>query len=202
MRPASREEVRRAVGRSSRAGVPWGAMRRILLICASGAVLMLPAAASAGARGHAAPGFVVVRKAAGDGGVNGHPVVTVVVKGFVLGRVAQEARVDVYQLPSAAGGGAPQAAGADVSHSVVHWRGFAGTEYSGSGFRFRAMGGVGGTYRVVIRGAGIYLFAGGHGSVTLHGSTVYPRADGAYSVGGGAFRSLPGRQLTRTIGGR
>ncbi len=178
---------------------PGGAMRRILFICLSAAVLLLPAAtASAGARGHGAAGFVVVRKAAGDGGVHGHPVVTVVVKGFVLGRVTQEARLDVYQLPSAAGGGAPQAAGADVSHRPVHWRNFTGTEFSGSGFRFRAMGG---TYRVVVRGAGIYLFVGGHGSITLHGSTVYPGADGAYSIGGGTFRSLPSQQLKHTIGG-
>jgi hypothetical protein len=174
-------------------------MRRILLISASAALLMLPAAASAGAR-QVAPGFVVVHNAAGDGGIHGHPVVTVVVKGFVLGRITQEARVDVYQLPSAAGGGAPQAAGADVSHRAVRWRGFTGTEYSGSGFRFRAMGGTGGTYRVVIRGAGIFVFAGGRGSVTLRGSSTYRHADGKYSVGGGATHSLPKHQLTRKFG--
>jgi hypothetical protein len=173
-------------------------MRRILLICASAAVLMLPAAASAGSRGHAAPGFLVVRKAASDGGVHGHPAVTVVVDGFVLGRVTQEARVDVYHLPSPTGEGAPQAAGPDVSSSVVRWHGFAGREYSGSSFRFRAMGGA---YRVVVRGSGVYMFAGGHGSAILHGSSVYPRGDGAYSVDGRAFRSLPARPLKRLIGG-
>jgi hypothetical protein len=172
-------------------------MQRILLSCACLAVLTLPAAASAAA-GHAKPGFLVVRKAAGDGGVNGRPVVTVVVEGFVLGRVTQQALVDVYQLPSAAGGGAPQAAGPDVSHHAVRWHRFNGTEYSGSGFRFRAMGGA---YRVVVRGAGVYLFAGGHGSVLLHGSSVYPGSDGAYSVDGRPFRSLPPRPLTHTIGG-
>jgi hypothetical protein len=172
-------------------------MRRILLSCASAAVLMLPAAASAGARGHASTGFLVVRKAAADGGVHGHPVVTVVVEGFVLGRVSQEALVDVYHLPSPAGGG-PQAAGPDVSTRRVRWHGFAGTEYSGSGFRFRAMGGA---YRVVVRGSGVYLFAGGHGSVTLHGSSVYPGSDGGYSIDGRPFRSLPARPLKRLIGG-
>jgi hypothetical protein len=159
---------------------------------------MLPAAAVAAAQGHAAPGFLVVRKAAGDGGANGHPVVTVVVEGFVLGRVTQEARVDVYQLPTPAGEGQPQAAGPDVSRSGVRWRSFPGTEYSGSGFRFRAMGG---TYRVVVRGSGVYLFVGGHGNVTLHGSSVYPGADGAYSIDGGAFRSLPKRPLRQKFGG-
>ncbi|TML77437.1 MAG: hypothetical protein E6G12_04140 [Actinobacteria bacterium] len=172
-------------------------MRRILLSCASAAVLMLPAAASASARGHASPGFLVVRKAAGDGGIYGHPVVTLVVQGFVLGRVTQEARFDVYQLPSRTGEGAPQAAGPDVSTAGVRWRGFSGKEYMGSGFRFRAMGGA---YRVVVRGSGVYLFAGGQGRVTLQGSTIYPGADGSYSVDGGPWLSLPNRPLKHTIG--
>jgi hypothetical protein len=171
-------------------------MRRILLSLAVVALLALPAATSAGAGG-AKAGFLVVRKAQGDGGLSGPPVVTVVVQGFVLGRASQEARIDVYHLPSAAGGGGPQAAGPDVSKKVVRWRRFTGTEYSGSGFRFRA---IGGAYRVVIRGSGVYLFAGGHGTVMLHGSSVYPGGDGAYSVDGRAFRSLPAAQLELPIG--
>jgi hypothetical protein len=172
-------------------------MRRILLSCASVMVLLLPAAASAGAHAHTRPGFLVVRRA-GGGGIYGHAVVTVVVKGFVLGRVSPhgEARIDVYHLPSVAGGG-PRAT-PDVSVRPVRWRSFSGTEFSGSGFRFRGMGGF---YRVVVRGSGIYIFAGGHGSVTLHGSSVFPRADGTYSVDGRAFRSLPSRSLKRQIGG-
>jgi len=175
-------------------------MRRILLSCATLAVLLLPAAAFAGDRGHAGSGFLVVRKAAGDGGVSGRPVVTVVVHGFVLGRVSQEAqaRIDVFQLASPKGGGSAQVAGLDVSHRSVRWRSFSGAEYSGSGFRFRALGGF---YRVVVRGSGVYLFAGGRGNVTLHGSSVYPGADGAYSVDGRAFRSLPAVLLRRRIGG-
>jgi hypothetical protein len=171
-------------------------MRRILLSCTCAAVLLLPAAASAG---HARPGYLVVKRAVSDGGVNGPPVVTVVVQGFVLGRFSQEARVDVYQLPTTGGGGAPQVAGADVSKRAVRWRGFKGTEYRGSGFRFRAMGGF---YRVVVRGAGVYLFAGGKGRiVTLQGSSVNPRTDGTFSVNGGAFRSMPTRPLTRKLRG-
>jgi hypothetical protein len=172
-------------------------MRRILLSLASAAVLLLPAAASAGAAGHATNGFLVVRHAAGNGGVSGQPVVTVVVEGFVLGRVSQEAqaRIAVYHLPSPAGGGS-QAAGPDVSRRSVRWRHTVGTEYSGSGFRFRA---IGGPYRVVVRGSGVYLFAGGHGTVWLHGSSVHP--NGAYSLDGGAFRPLPDQRLKRSIGG-
>jgi len=52
-----------------------------------------------------------------------------------------------------------------------------------------------------VRGSGVYLFVGGHGNVTLHGSSVYPGADGAYSIDGGAFRSLPKRPLRQKFGG-
>jgi hypothetical protein len=178
-------------------------MRRILLSCTLLALLTLPAAASAGASAQGEHGYLVVRKAAGDGGVNGNPVATLVIQGFVLGRVSQEARVDVVQLPSAAGQGAPQVKGADVSTKAIKWHGFAGKKYIGSDFRFRAMGG---TYRVVVRGSGIYLFAGGQCQhvkchVKLQGSSHYPRHDGEFSVNGGRFRSLPERPLTRQIGG-
>jgi hypothetical protein len=170
-------------------------MRRILLSCALLALLTLPAAAAARASAPAKPGFVVVRKALDDGGVNGRPVAKIVVKGFVLGRVSQEARVDIYQLPSAAG---PQVKGTDVSTRPVKWHGRTGKEYRGSNFRFRAIGGF---CRVVVRGSGVYLFAGGQGHVTLRGSSVYKHADGTFSVDGGTFRSLPTRPLTRKLGG-
>jgi hypothetical protein len=172
-------------------------MRRILFSCATLAVLMLPAAASAGARGPA-NGYLVVQRANGDGGVHGRPVVTlVIVQGFVLGRVSQQARVDIYHLPSASGEGKPQAFGADVSQHPLRWRGRPGVEYSGIDFHFRA---IDGAYRVVVRGAGVYLFAGGNGSVTLRGSSVYPRSDGKYSIDGEPAKSMPASALTRPIG--
>lgn len=172
-------------------------MRRILLSCAALAVLVLPAAASAGAGGPA-NGYLVVQRANGDGGVHGRPVVTlVIVQGFVLGRVSQQARVDIYHLPSASGEGKPQAFGADVSQHPLRWRGRPGVEYSGIGFHFRA---IDGAYRVVVRGAGVYLFAGGNGSVTLRGSSVYPRSDGKYSIDGESAKSMPANPLTRQIG--
>lgn len=172
-------------------------MRRTLLSCAALAVLMLPAAASAGAGGPA-NGYLVVQRANGDGGVHGRPVVTlVIVQGFVLGRVSQQARVDIYHLPSASGEGKPQAFGADVSQHPLRWRGRPGVEYSGIGFHFRA---IDGAYRVVVRGAGVYLFAGGNGSVTLRGSSVYPRSDGKYSIDGEPAKSMPANPLTRQIG--
>ena len=171
-------------------------MRRILLICATAALIMLPAAASAGAAGHPAHGFLVVRKASGDGGPNGRPVVTVVVQGFVLGSVSakDEAQIEIYHLP---GAGAPQAHGLDVSAHGVRWHGHAGVKYSGSGFRFRA---INGWYRVVVRGSGVYLFAGGHGSVWLRGSTFDPRGAGSYALNGGRALSLPTRLLKLPLG--
>jgi hypothetical protein len=172
-------------------------MRRILLSVAGVALLALSAAAFAGAAGKAKPGFLVVRNAQGDGRLYGAPVVTLIVQGFVLGRASQEARVEIYHLPAAHGGGGPQAAGADVITGKVRWRTFTGTRFSGSSFRFRA---IGGAYRVVVHGSGVYLFAGGKGTVTLQGSSVYPRHDGYYSLGGRAFHSLPALPVKFPIG--
>ena len=172
-------------------------MRRILLISATVAVLALPAAAAHATGNRAATGFLVVRNAATDRGVTGNPVVTVVVEGFVLGRVRQEGSVQIYHLATGPGSLAPQAAGADVSRRSVTWRGVPGTEFSGSGFRFRAVGGI---YRVVIHGSGVYVYAGGHGKVTLHGSAAYPTGDGEYAIDGRPFRSLPPTAVMRRLG--
>jgi hypothetical protein len=174
------------------------AMRRILLMLGCLAVLALPAAAAARAHTSAKSGFLVVRNGATDGGLRGPAVVTVALDGFVLGRVSQEGAVQIFHLASHANaGGTPQAAGIDVSRRAVSWHGVSGTEFSGSGFRFRAVGGV---YRVVIHGSGVFVYAAGHGRVTLHGSTSYPTRDGTYSLDGQAPRSLPSGELTRGIG--
>jgi hypothetical protein len=169
-------------------------MRRILLSCAILAVLTLPVGASARASGQGKPGYLVVRKAVSDGGVNGKPVVTVVVHGFVLGRVSQEAVVEIYHLGSAAEQGVK---GQDISTTSVRWHGLPGKRYRGSNFRFHA---IGGSYRVVVRGSGLYLFAGGVGKVWLRGSSLYRADDGWYSLDGSRFRSLPETLLERKLG--
>jgi hypothetical protein len=170
-------------------------MRPILLSCALFAALALPVAAATGARAQTRPGYLVVRQAAGNGGVNGHASVTLVVHGFVLGSVSKqdEAKIDVYQLP---GESAPQTT-PNVSKTTITWNGHPGHEFSGSGFRFRATGGY---YRVVVHGSGVYLFAGGTGNVILHGSSFQPREDGTYSIDGGRFRSLPTRPVAHQLG--
>jgi len=175
-------------------------MRRILLSCVLLGVLTLPAAAAARSSAPTNPGYLVVRKAAGDGGVNGLPVVTLVVRGFVLGRISREAQVAVYYLPLKNAGGVPQVQqGADVSTtSRKSPSGVPGKVFVGSNFRFRALGGY---YKVVVRGFGVYLYAGGKGHVKLRGSSVNPRADGWYSVDGSKFRSLPQGPVERKIGG-
>ena len=122
-------------------------MRRILVSCAVVGVLALPAATLARASAAGRPGYVVVTKAVGNGGVNGSPVVTVVVRGFVLGRVSAEGEVRIFQLPSVGGQGGPQVT-PGVSTKSIRWRphaaarAFTGKQYTGSNFRFRATGGL------------------------------------------------------------
>jgi hypothetical protein len=172
-------------------------MRRILLSCALLAVLAASAVAASRASPTARSGYLVVKKARSDGGVDGNPVATVVVRGFVLGRISQEAAVEMYHLAPASGTGAPQVRGTDVRTTSVRWHGLSGKRYSGSSFRFRAPGGL---YRIVVRGSGVYVYAGGRGTVWVQGSSANRRTDGEYSVNGGTFRSLPTNVVKRKIG--
>jgi hypothetical protein len=179
-------------------------MRRILLLLAGAAILALPAAAAARSQSlHAAPGFLVVQSASTDGGVTegSLPVATVVVRGFVLGHIEQEGRVQIFHLASAAGSLAAQASGVDVRRRGVNYGPVPGTEFSGSDFRFRA---VGGDWRVVVYGAGVSLYSGGvFRLVSLHGSVFNPRTDGRYSVNGAPFVSMPKGVVTfRKLGSK
>ena len=60
----------------------------------------------------------------------------------------------------------------------------------GTNLRFRA---VGGKYQILIRGAGIYLSAVGHGLVVLNGAGDDPavESDGTYSLNDQPYKSLP-----------
>jgi hypothetical protein len=174
-------------------------MRQFLFICAVLVVLAVPAAA-ARASGHGQAGYLVVRSAVSDGGVRGRPVVTLVMQGgFVLGRASLEAKVEVYHLGSASQL-AVQVKG-DVSSAPVQWKTsnatLHGRRYTGSNFRFRITGGL---YRVVVRGAGLYVFAGGRGTAKLQGSLVNPHTDGWYSVDASRWRSMPTKSVKREIG--
>lgn len=176
-------------------------MQRILLLFAGAAIFALPLASAARAQSRPGAGFLVVRKASTDGGVTGSPVATVVVRGFVIGYIAQEGAVELYHLSSGSISVTAQVGGIDVSRRAVTWHtptgaSVAGTEFRGSDFRFR---GVGGVWRVVVRGAKISLYAGGEGFVFLHGSSNYPHRDGEYSVNGGPFVSLPAGVVKRSL---
>ena len=83
-------------------------MRRILVSCAVVGVLALPAAAIARSSAAAKPGYVVVRKAVGNGGVNGSPVVTSSCRASCSAACRRRAQVQIVQLPSVSGRGAPQ----------------------------------------------------------------------------------------------
>ena len=166
-------------------------MQRILLLLAGVAFLALPTASAARAQNHQqhpGAGFLVVRNASTDGGVTGPSVVTVVVRGFVLGEVAQEGAVELYLVDPGTNSAPAQVGGAGVTRRRVTFGDLQGTEFIGSGFRFRAVGGV---WRVVVHGSGVSLYAGGEGSVSLHGQVANPYADGDYSFNGGPFASLP-----------
>jgi hypothetical protein len=179
-------------------------MRRILLLLVGLVILAVPAAAAARQQGHhAAPGFLVVRGAFSDGGVKGAPVATIAVHGFVIGHIAQEGAVKIFHFNSG-GGSVAQVSGVGVvtSQKVTYYgRGGSqgGTKFSGSDFRFRA---VGGFWRVVVYGAGVSLYAGGEGIAHLHGSHFSPATDGRYSFDGARFASLPAGIVTQTLGHR
>jgi len=173
-------------------------MRRILLLLVGAALMMLPAAAAAGAPSHpGGPGLLVVRGAFSDGGVAGHPVATVIVRGFVIGHIAQEGAVEIYKFDSSSESFAQVSGGVVLRQNVTYRGRQPGTKFSGSDFRFRAVGGV---WRVVVYGAGISLYAGGTGVAHLHGSVSYPSTDGEYAFDGRRFASLPSGVFTRKLG--
>ena len=168
-------------------------MRRLVFTSVLTVALALPAAALARAQargGAAVDGTLVIRNADnGDGAAKGsdvRPVVTLVVSGFVIGRVTDQGRIQIYDLdPSDQG--APEVTGAGPGRNVSYGS-FAGSEWTGNNFRFRA---VQGTYRVVIWGSGVYVFASGQGKVWMTGNAADPTNDGQYSLDGNDFVSLP-----------
>lgn len=166
-------------------------MRRLLVSCAAVAALAVPVAATAA---RADPGDTTLVVQNGDNGdgvaADARPVVTLVVSGFVIGRVRDLGKIVIYDLdPSATS--TPEVTGADWHQDVtrtVNGVTQTGTMWEGTGFRFRA---VNGTYRVSIWGSGVYVFAFGHGTAWLTGQPATPSGDGRYSLDGGDWHSLP-----------
>jgi hypothetical protein len=171
-------------------------MRRVVVI----GVVLLAAAGSAAAAvlaPSAGDGTLVVRNADnGDGIASGaRAVVTLVIHGFVIGQVADQGRIQIYDLDPT-DQSEPEVTGAlshsDVSRTIHTPNGpvtQTGTQWTGTGFRFRA---VDGTFRVVIWGSGVYLFASGdQGQVWFNGQQDPRIPDGGYSLNGDDWRSLP-----------
>jgi hypothetical protein len=168
-------------------------MRRLVVICC--ALLLVAASSAAAGVLTQAPnnGTLVVRNADNGDGVSAgaRAVVTVVIHGFVIGSVRDQGRIRIFDLDPT-DQTPPEVTGAlshrDVSR-VVDGQQQTGTEWSGTNFRFRA---VDGTYRVVIWGSGVYLFASGdQGQVWFTGNADATTSDGTYSLDGGDWRSLP-----------
>jgi hypothetical protein len=164
-------------------------MRRLLLTSAA----LLALALSAGAAFGASDGTLVIKGADnGDGVTEGaRSVVTLVVTGFVIGRVTDQGRIRIYDLDPT-DQGAPDVTGAGTGTPVKFTPStgpaVTGTEWYGSNFRFRA---VNGTFRVVIWGSGVYVFASGQGKVWMTGNPANRNNDGTYSLDGSDFVSLP-----------
>jgi hypothetical protein len=157
-------------------------VRRTVVICASLAALVVPAAALA------------VYKAPGDGTLvvqNGNaplgtPVVTLVIRGAVIGQISGSGRI-VVEDPTPGDQYSPEVTGSiwhkDVGDAIQKWG--AGGDVP---LRFRA---VSGSYKITIYGSGIDLVASGFGNVILAGSPDLPTHDGTFSLNGRAPLSLP-----------
>ena len=174
-------------------------MRRLVLTSVALAALAVPVVAAARSLGPN-DGTLVVRNADNGDGISAtaRPVVTLVVTGFVIGQVSDQGRIQIF---SSDPNDTPEVTGATAQKPVTWGKAsdgslVNGTQWSGPTFRFRA---VDGTYRILIWGSGVYLFAGGRGTVQFAGSADDPTGDGQYSLNGADWHSIP-FDATKTVG--
>jgi hypothetical protein len=128
-------------------------------------------------------GYAAVRAGEGTLSVdNGRGKVTVQAKGAILGRIASGSVVvydltpnDLYE---------PYISGDDYVRLV----GETGIQYGGRNLRFRL---IGGSYRVVVKGAGVDLSVVANGFAILEGDTEAPDP-GVYSIDGADCRIAAG----------
>lgn len=163
-------------------------MRRLPFLLALPVALVASSGALAAGGAVVADGSLVVQNGSAPSG----PVVMLKITGSVVGRV------DVGKIIIATDNGTPpEVTGAGVgsdSSRVDNARVW--TDKSGTGFKFRA---VGGTYTIVIYGSGVDLVALGKGYAKLAGNPDAPKADGRYSLNGGDWLSLPGLQSDKLL---
>jgi len=162
-------------------------MRSFLMVCALLAAVFCPAAARA-LRGTPGDGTLVVQKGSAPTGV---PVVTLVIKGTLVGRLSSGSPdlLDTVVIDQLQGNGqfnADAAGGAQLQTiEVTSTR----TKYVGSDFRFRAVDTN--AIRVTIYGSGVNIFAVGQGKVTVQGMPDQTANSGRYSLEGQQFQPLP-----------
>jgi len=114
---------------------------------------------------------------------SGRGKVTVLAKGAILGRIANGSVV-VYDLtPNDAF--EPYVSGDEYVKLV----GEIGIQYGGRNLRFRL---IGGSYRVVVKGAGIDLSVVANGVAILEGDAGAPGGPGVYSIDGTDCRTNAG----------
>ena len=153
-------------------------MRRLIVLAAMAALIVVPTALAAFPLGGQDDGTLSVRR--------GRGVVVLKFRGAVIGRIAHGS-VKVTD-PIADDGGGADFFGCDNPHRDV-------TDTTsvcrGDDVRFRA---IGGKYVVKVSGAGIFLSVVGRGKVTINGIGD-PEAgifnDGGYSFNGDDYQSLP-----------
>lgn len=157
-------------------------MRRLISLTVLAIALAVPAVGYAVAGG-SDDGTLSVKNGIGRVYVN--------INGSVVGRLGGKASIQVVD-PNPSDGLGAEFLGCDVttrdkSTSATTCQ----TDGKGSVVRFRA---IGGNYRILIRGHGIFVSAVGHGYATLNGwANDDPTidSDGTYSLNDGPYKSLP-----------
>lgn len=150
-------------------------MRRLVAFTALAIALAVPAAGLAVGDG-SDDGTLSVKNASGR-------ILLQPFNGSAIGRIAR-GRVMITDSIFADGAG-PDFWGCDSKFDKSDTT----TVCSGTNLRFRA---IGGSYKIVIRGVGVFLSAVGRGAVLLNGSGEDPAdADGVFSLNDSPYRSLP-----------
>jgi hypothetical protein len=175
----------------NRGGRYFESMRRVPVIFAVFAALVMPMAATAATRA-AGDGSLVVKHGSAPDGI---PVVSLTITGSVIGYV------DHGRIVIDGGAVNPDSTKAPVVTGAEHCiqrDGDTATRCKGDKFSFR---GVGGTYTVLVYGTDVNVVAVGSGSVRLAGLPGVASGDGRYSRNGNDFVSLPSAQTDKlTIG--
>lgn len=162
-------------------------MRRLSVIFASAAALVVPVVALAGT-GASNDGSLVVHN--GQAPV-GTPVVVLSITGSVIGNV-DHGKIIIDGGPNAVDNArAPQ-----VTTRCSQADGDTKQTCKGDNFNFRA---VGGHYTLLVYGTGVDVVAVGTGWAKVAGIPDVPVGDGKYSVNGADFASLPGVQTDKLL---